>query len=52
MMQPSKQMVSIEPIWKDPHEEISRMAAQREIKGVKKELKERHSQLREDPSNR
>lgn len=31
MMQPSKQMVSIEPIWKDPHEEISRMAAQREI---------------------
>lgn len=34
-------MVTLEPIWKDPQGEISAMSAAREIKGVKKELRER-----------
>ena len=39
LKKPSKQMISIDPIWKDPQEEIQAKA--REIIGVKKELKER-----------
>jgi len=31
-------MVSMSPIWKDPHEEISSMSQAREIRGTKKEL--------------
>ena len=38
LLQPSKQMVTLDPIWKDPQHEISQLAAAREIKGVKKEL--------------
>lgn len=34
-------MVSLEPIWKDPHDEIAKLAAEREVRGVKKELRER-----------
>jgi hypothetical protein len=36
-------MVSVEPIWKDPQEEIARLAAEREVRGLKKELRERNS---------
>ena len=34
-------MVTLEPIWRDPQAEISAMSAAREVKGYKKELRER-----------
>lgn len=40
-MQPSKQTVNLEPLWKDPHAEISAMALAREVKGTLKEIQER-----------
>lgn len=34
-------MVTLEPIWRDPQADISAMSAAREVKGYKKELRER-----------